>query len=165
MTRVRPATLGDARDVLDLHVASIRAFGPEAYDDEEVEAWASTDDSDGSGYPILEDGHYFVVAERGARNDPGSEDNIAGFGHLVVPDREVTAVYVHPDHAGAGVGSALLAALEGFARGRGLAELQLVASLNAVGFYERAGYERVGATTHETTGGVELDCVEMAKRL
>lgn len=176
MTRVRPATLGDARAVRDLHVASIHRFGPEAYNDAEVEAWASTDDSDDSGYPIGEDDHYLVVAERAARRasegtsgeqgDPQARGReVAGFGHLAIPDREVTAVYVHPDHANVGVGSALLAALEGFARGRDIAELWLVASLNAVNFYERVGYERVGETTHETTGGVELDCVEMRKYL
>lgn len=157
VTRVRPAKYGDSRDILDLHVSSIRAFGPDAYDDTEVEAWATTDDSTGSGYPIREEDHYFIVAE--------TTDGIVGFGHLDILEREVTAVYVHPDNAGTGVGSALLASIEGFARGRNLSELRLMASLNAVGFYEYAGYEHVCETTHETSTGIELDCIEMKKRL
>ena len=67
---------------------------------------------------------------------------------------EVRAVYVHPDHARHGVGSALLAELEGYARGRGLDRLSLQSSLNAVGFYERAGYERVGEG--ESPGGLAV---------
>lgn len=80
-------------------------------------------------------------------------------------DGEIRAVYVHPDAARTGVGSAILADLEGWARGRGVASLGLHASLNAVPFYEARGYDRVGERTHEFEGGVEAPVVEMHKRL
>jgi ribosomal protein S18 acetylase RimI-like enzyme len=37
--------------------------------------------------------------------------------------------------------------------------------MNAVGFYERHGFERVEETVHETTGGVALAVVVMRKVL
>ncbi len=155
MTTVREAGDGDRRAIATLHEASIQAFGPEAYTGEQVEAWASGKDPE--GYPIGEEGSYLVVAER--------EDGVAGFGHLVVPDREVTAVYVDPDHARRGVGTAILEELASEADDRELDELSLVASRNAVGFYERRGWERVENLTHETTGGIELECVAMERSL
>ena len=159
--QVRPANPEDADAILDLHVASIRAFGPETYTDEQVEAWATLPDG-APGYPIGEPGQYYVVAERDAE--------LAGFGHLTDDggeygtDAAVEAVYVHPDHAGEGVGSAILAHLEGYARAAGHESLGLWASLNAVPFYRASGWERVGEREHETSGAT-LTVVEMRKGL
>lgn len=179
--QVRPATRADVEAVYDLHVASIRAFGPSAYDERQVTAWAETpfagvDDH----YPVGEPGHQFVVAcvdppEGGPRSEGAvggasreQAGELAGFGHLAVDEREVRAVYVHPDHARSGVGSALLAHLEGVAYGRGLSALELTASLNAVPFYRQAGYDPVAEAVHRTSGGgveAELDVVVMRKAL
>ena len=166
--RVRDATPEDAEAVMAAHVAAIERFGPTAYDDEQVAAWA---ERPAGAEPYREnarsDEEVFVVAEQ--------ESDVVGFGHLVPPEAraddspddegEVLAVYVHGDHAREGVGTALLEHLEAAARERGLASLVLTASANAVGFYERHGYERVQETVHETTGGVELDVVVMRTRL
>jgi putative acetyltransferase len=159
--QVRPARPEDAQDILDLHVVSIRAFGPDAYEKTQVEAWATLPD-DAPGYPIGEPGEYYVVAER--------DGEVVGFGHLKEEADEydteaaIEAVYVHPDVAREGVGSAMLAHLEGYARGRGFERLGLLSSLNAVGFYEASGWERVGERTHETSGA-ELAVVEMVRDL
>ena len=139
MTQVRLARLDDAPAILDLHVASIRTLGPAAYDDEQVAAWAEKDGPE--QYPIGEEGHHLVVAE--------SDDGIVGYGHLVPGEREVRAVYVRADRVREGVGSALLTHLEGYALGRGLERLELWASLNAVGFYERMGSRPTGEGTIE----------------
>jgi putative acetyltransferase len=178
--QVRPATRADVEAVYDLHVASIRAFGPESYDERQVTAWAETEfRGPDEHYPVGDPGHHFVVArvdrpQAGPQNRAASETNrelagaLAGFGHLAVDAREVQAVYVHPEHAQVGVGSALLAHLEGVAYGLDLSELDLTASLNAVPFYEAAGYERVREDVHETSGGgveAELDVVVMRKVL
>jgi putative acetyltransferase len=153
---VRPARTADFDTVREVHQRAVRALGADAYSDRQVEAWADwsgVDDLDG----VDDEDAHVVVAER--RGEP------AGFGHLGAAAGEVNAVYVHPDHAREGVGAALLAHLEGYARSAGLSELTLSASLNAVVFYDRAGYERVGPDTHETAGGVELECIRMRKRL
>lgn len=154
--QVRPATPDDVERIARCHTAATRAFGPEVYDEEQVAAWVGPEDAD-PDYPVDDPEHRLVVAERAGE--------VAGFGDLVVPDREVTAVYVHPEHAETGVGTAVLAHLEGRAREAGLEELRLLSSLNAVGFYEQAGYERQRETTHETSVGVDLSVVEMRKVL
>jgi putative acetyltransferase len=141
----------------------------EAYDDEQVAAWARGLDPE--GYPI-ETADRFVVAE--------AQGAVVGFGELAVDpgeylaapvDAEVRAVYVRPEVAREGVGSALLADLEAAARERGAETLGLWASLNAVPFYESQGYARVGERTHEFSGaderapGIEARVVEMRREL
>ncbi|SIR16342.1 putative acetyltransferase [Haladaptatus litoreus] len=158
MASIRPATEADAKAILDLHVASIRAFGPERYRDEQVEAWA-TKPLGSAPYreSVRNEFEHIVVAEVNGQ--------IAGFGRLDYGNAVVDAVYVHPDFARDGVGSALLSHLESKAAAKTIDSLSLRASLNAVPFYEQAGYERVETLSHETTGGVELACVEMTKNL
>ena len=150
---VRPATREDRAALPGLHTAAVEAFGPDGYDADEVQVWAKADDRSPHDYDVDAPDEHFTVAVRGGE--------IAGFGHVVLDAGEVHAVYVHPDHAGHGVGSALLAELEGYARGRGLTALALHSSLNAVEFYELAGYERVDAD--ETDSGLVV--VEMRKEL
>ena len=150
---VRPATRADRAALPEVHMAAVEAFGPDGYSVEEVHEWAGTDERSPTDYAVDAAGEHFTVAVRAGE--------VAGFGHLVLDVEEVHAVYVHPDHARRGVGSALLAELEGYARGRKLQKLALQSSLNAVGFYERAGYERVGEG--ESPGGLVV--VEMEKRL
>ena len=150
---VRPVTREDRAALPGLHTAAVEAFGPDGYDADEVQAWAKAGERLPDDYDVDAPDEHFTVAVRGGE--------IAGFGHVVLDAGEVHAVYVHPDHAGHGVGSALLAELEGYARGRGLTALALHSSLNAVEFYELAGYERVDAD--ETDSGLAV--VEMRKEL
>jgi putative acetyltransferase len=155
MVTVREAREADAEAILDLHIASIRAFGPETYDDEQVEAWAYKEG--GPSYPIGHPEHVVLVAERAGE--------IAGFGDIAPPECELYAVYVHPEHAGEGVGTAILDLLERTASDHGCDRLELTASKNAVGFYAQAGYERIEAVDHEPSGphDVTLKCVRMRK--
>lgn len=149
--QVRPGARSDREAVLELHRAAVLAGGPAAYDDEQVAAWATRGDPSDS--PVDDPAHEFVVCER--------DGDVVAFGDLDREFGEIVGVYVHPDHARAGVGSAVLDRLETVAREAGHDEGHLLASRNAVGFYERRGYERVAVETHETTGGVELECVRM----
>ncbi|WP_423744677.1 GNAT family N-acetyltransferase (plasmid) [Haladaptatus sp. SPP-AMP-3] len=156
MPSIRRATEADAKPILDLRCASIRAFGTERYHEEQVERWA--EHPFGSA-PYLEsirnESESVAVAE--------GNGELAGFGRVELDSGVVSAVYVHPDYARNGVGSALLSHLESVARDAGVDSLSLHASLNAVPFYEGHGYERISTVTHEVTGGVELACVEMRR--
>lgn len=154
--QVRPVTPGDVERIHACHSAAIRTLGADAHDERPVRAWVGNEDPP-PDYPVDDPDHRFVVAWR--------DGEVAGVGDLGMSERELTAVYVHPDHAGEGVATALLAHPEGRAVEAGLEELHLSASLNAVGFYERTGYERAEETTHETEVGVELPVVKMRKSL
>jgi putative acetyltransferase len=64
--QVRPATRADVEAVYDLHVASIRAFGPESYDERQVTAWAETEfRGPDEQYPVGEPGHQLRGCARG----------------------------------------------------------------------------------------------------
>lgn len=161
--RVRKATPRDADEVFSVHQAAIAELGIDSYDAEQVAAWGA------GGSPAdydFDTADAFLVAEANGR--------VVGFGslsptpgdHLASPvDAEVTAVYVHPGHARTGVGSRLLRALETVARVWHADTLGLHASLNAVDFYEHAGFDRVRETTHDFSGDAHGTVVEMTKSL
>lgn len=160
---IREAVAEDARQIRDVHLASIEEFGRQQYTDEQVAAWAHDRDLD--KYPIESDDTYFVVAEDGRE--------VIGFGWMN-PDAgdyfrtevegEITAVYVHPSVARDGVGSRIYTALEAEAIRKQIDSLGLWASLNAVPFYEAHGYERVTDHVHEYQNDIELTLVEMIKQ-
>ncbi|WP_435334874.1 GNAT family N-acetyltransferase [Haloarchaeobius sp. TZWWS8] len=150
MVTIHRATREDTPTIARLHAASIRELGRSHYDDRQVRAWAGGKRPE--RYPVDEEDEYVVVAEVDRR--------LAGYGHLRLEDGEVRAVYVHPDFARRGIGSALLSHLESTAREDGHVDCYLYSSCNAVGFYERAGWTVVAAETIETTGdGVTAELV------
>ncbi|MDG5820165.1 GNAT family N-acetyltransferase [Natronococcus sp. A-GB7] len=160
---VRRAKSDDSEAIADVHAAAIRDRGPE-YDERELRAWLANVHPE--RYPIgeREAGIDVVVAER--------DDRLVGFGWL---DRdpaerdgstgEVVAVYVRPDAVREGIGTAILERLEGIAREAGLAELVLVASKNAIGFYRDRGYDPDETVALEMTADVSLAGLRMRKRL
>lgn len=161
---VREATPADARAVGAVHQRAIAELGARAYGEEQVAAWRGGREP--ADYDLDFDDRPFVVAE--------VDGTVVGFGSVDLDpvsafarpvDAEVTGVYVHPDHARSGVGSALLADLESRARRWDAAAVGLQASLNAVGFYERMGYERVREHEHEFRGGATGTVVEMRRVL
>lgn len=99
----------------------------------------------------------FYVAEEGGA--------VVGFGTLDQESGEVEAIYVSPRVVRRGVGMKILTTLEERARALRLRRLYLKASLNAVAFYERAGYVRREDASHRLRSGVEIACVLMDKKL
>jgi putative acetyltransferase len=166
---VRDAVVGDAEAVREVHRRSIEGLGPEAYGPEQVRAWAAACESADYAAAIEGDGA-FLVAE------PDQPDGIVGFGSLS-PDPpegyavdvggEITAVYVAPEVARRGVGTALYRELERRARRRGVHRLGLLSSRNAVAFYEAHGYGKVRERDHEFSAGDDTGVtgivVEMVK--
>jgi putative acetyltransferase len=97
------------------------------------------------------------VAEEGGR--------ILGYGRFDADTGEVEATYVLPETQGRGVGSALLAESEARARQAGFDTIYVSASLNAVAFYRRAGFEPQVQRLYELPGGRHLACMYMTRRL
>ena len=162
MVLVREAEPIDVAAIAAVHAASVRGLAAAHYDGEQIASWS---DSSADDFSLPDDGGQVVVAEATGSGGSGAAGEVAGFGAIDLESGEVRAVYVHPDHAGEGVGSAILGKLEGRARVEGLADLHLAASLNAVPFYERHGWASTGPTVHEIDDGVELEAVKMEKSL
>ena len=83
--------------------------------------------------------HHLVTAHAGDRL-VGLANAISD-GHLVV---YYPHLIVHPDRQGQGIGRGLMARMR--ARYRDMHQHMLVAEGNAVGFYQRMGFERAGQT-------------------
>ena len=77
------------------------------------------------------------------------QGQVLAFGQLDPTTSVIEAIYVHPSRSRQGVGMGMLQALEAVAGTRGIRELVLEASLNAVEFYERAGYVPATGEEHE----------------
>ena len=152
---LRRATLEDASAIFSVHMASIRTLAACTYSAEQVEAWCGVRESSNYFSPILN--KVVFIAEQDGR--------VVGFSQMAPEPGVVEAVYVHPSHAGLGLGMALLRAVETEAVARGIAELVLDASLNAVEFYAKAGYRSGQSSHHEVRPGVSIPCVTMSRSL
>jgi GNAT superfamily N-acetyltransferase len=155
MSTVRRATPEDNEAIGRVHVRAIRRLCAHHYAPAEIAAWAAPR-RPAHYVEAIRQKDFYVAEEAGA---------VVGFSTLNAAAGEVEAVYVAPEATGRGIGLQLLRVLEERACAQGVHTLHLNASLNAVPFYERAGYERQGLTKHRLTGGVEIACVLMTKEL
>ncbi|WP_119461684.1 GNAT family N-acetyltransferase [Rhodospirillaceae bacterium SYSU D60014] len=152
--KVRAVHPDDATAILRVHEQSIRELGPTGYAPEEVESWAAGLRAEGY-VEEMASGETLLVAE--------AESRIVGFGGL--KSEEINTLYVAPEMARRGVGSALLQSLESIARDRGRRRLRLTATLIGEPFYRRHGYRELDRRKHPTRGGILIDSVVMEKDL
>lgn len=167
MVDVRTAVPADAAEIARVHTVSLRHYGADHYDEEQLKYLAPTDaKAEDVSENLLADGHYAAVAE--------INGNVVGFGGLRLQDGALLGFFVDPEYGGEGVGTALFEHIEERARTDGLATITVFAALNAVEFYKACGLERVGERnasgaegpvgTYES-GALELPAVEMRKSL
>jgi len=150
--RARPA---DADDVQLVHTASIRHGTGDHYPPEVAEAWVRAFVP--ANFPENIRRKEFFVAEL-------PDGRIGAFLALNLQTRELDSLYVAPWARGWGLGSYLLGYGEEMARLAGLPDLWLDASLNAVSFYSRHGWEEIGRH-HRVREGVEIPVIRMEKSL
>jgi putative acetyltransferase len=98
----------------------------------------------------------FLVAE-------DEQQALAGLGMLDIENAEISAVYIHPDAAGRGIGSLILQELERAARESNIVTITVFSTLNARGFYSRHGYLEEECTFHRLPDGSKLECLKMVK--
>jgi putative acetyltransferase len=127
---LRPFVPSDARRCIDIFRSSIEELAADDYDAEQREAWASAAD-DGEAFAArLADALTLVAVIDGAA---------AGFASLKGAD-EIDMLFVDPDFAGLGAGSALVDALTKLAAARGAQRLTVDASEAAKPLFERLGF-------------------------
>jgi putative acetyltransferase len=151
---LRPFLPADAPTLAALFRASVGELAAEDYDEDQREAWISAAD-DEAAFATRLAGALTLVALLGGE--------IAGFASL--KDNTVfDMLYVRPDLAGQGVGSALADAIEKLAGARGAQKLTVEASDCARDFFAARGY--VGQSRNTVTiAGEWLGNTTMIKEL
>jgi putative acetyltransferase len=122
--------MADTMALRDLFAQSIEVLTAEDYTDEQRLAWMATAEDAEAFAEKLESMLTLVVEIDG---------NQAGFGALR-DNSVVEMLYVHPHHAGEGIGTALMDAFERLAAARGTREITLDASETAAPFFAERGY-------------------------
>jgi putative acetyltransferase len=131
--RIRPFVPEDAPALSELTVAAIAMIGLRAYSVEQVMAWAARHPVPARFLDGAEKGEVIRVAlaDDGA---PAAYAILQAKGHLDM-------LYCHPDHAGKGLATALLAVMDAEARQRGVTQITTHASELARPVFERSGYQ------------------------
>jgi putative acetyltransferase len=158
--QIRPAVEVDAAAMAQAHYSAVHVRAASTYPTEVLDIWspAPSEARNEVFRNAMQKGReLFLVAEEAAA--------VIGFGSIVPDSNELRSVYVKSDAGRRGVGSAILRALEALAASRGCPELQFDASLNAEPFYARNGYIAGARGAHRLSGGWEMACVRMRKRL
>jgi len=154
---IRRATVQDADGIAQAHVDSIQTLGARAYDAEVIADWGAPRTGERYRLRIADGAELFVAVENG---------RIVGLSdYRAIDGSHRTGIFVRGDAARRGIGTALFAEAEAAARRHGATEINVDASLGAVGFYEANGFERVGDGEHTLRNGRRMSCVYMRKRL
>lgn len=153
---IRKVSSTDKENISRLHVASIRKLCVKHYTCEQLDAWISV--LTPSVYDQALEEKVFLVAD-------SAKQDLLGLGILDIGNAEVSAIYIHPDAAGKGIGSVLLNELEKIARSSDILKLTIHSTLNAKSFYMAHGYLEQELTFHNLPNGIKLECVRMFKEL
>lgn len=160
MAAIRPFCADDAEHLATLTLAAIRMIGARAYSAAQVAAWSARHPASERFLARAAQGDRILVAVDAA-GVPVAYSLSEADGHLDM-------LYCHPDHAGRGFGSRLLAAAEAEARAAGIARLYTEASELARPVFERAGYRllrRRDFSIGEGEAAVAIHNYAMEKRL
>lgn len=165
------ATVADIPSMWTVRTRALRTQSAGHYAAEVLARWTSWPAPDsyprllsaGGGVLALDDGRIagYAILDAGKACAAQPAGNTGAGANAGLPaSAEVDAIFVDPDYAGRGIGKQLLRALEIMLPG---APLHLYASLNAVPFYQSAGFRPLERTQYEHPSGLQLDCVHMAK--
>ncbi len=131
---VRPLRADEGRIYLEIVNSAIRGLAVGHYPPDAIEGWVvPVTDETVRDLMLNADHEIRLVAELDGKP--------VGIGALILDGSELRAVYVSPEAARQGCGSALAREIERIAKENGLTRLKLAASLNAEGFYAAHGYE------------------------
>jgi GNAT superfamily N-acetyltransferase len=151
---IRPATPADADAVSRVVVRSLRETDGKDYPPQVIEAVAARYTAK-RVRELMASRRVLVAVRSGTLVGTASLE-----GDLV------QSVYASPEQQGAGIGTSLMAAIEGLARSEGLKALNVASSITAEGFYRKLGFSEFGREGHgeerlirleKSLGGPEAD--------
>jgi putative acetyltransferase len=139
---LRPFLPGDTLALRELFAASIEELTQEDYDEDQRAAWVAFAEDADAFRERLQQATTLIVEVDG---EP------AGFASLK-DNTILDMLYVHPYHAGSGIGTALCDALERIAQSRGAKAITAEASETAVMFFEGRDYTAAQRNSVERFG-------------
>lgn len=172
---LRVAQESDIPAVIDLIQVSVRALQPEYTENERESALRTVFTIDTH---LVQDGTYFVsVAKDGTLAACGGwsfRKTLYGGDHQIqTPDAtkldpsvdaaKVRAIFVHPDHARKGLGSAILQAAEEAAANAGFRRFEMGSTLAGVHLYTLKGYRGISRMLVPVGEGHAIEVVRMEK--
>ena len=155
---VRPLRDDEIRLYLEIHERAIRGLAGSHYSQDDIEGWV---------VPATDENLRRLMrnADREIRFIAELDGNPVGIGALVVEKSELLAVYVAPESARQGCGSALVREIERTARDNKVTRLMLCASLNAEQFYVKLGYSALARTEVVLPNDHRMAVVRMERHL
>jgi len=149
---------GQVQAITQLHRAAIARVPTSYYDEPSRAAWWRTP---AKGIDeLIAGGRYYVIMS--------GDHPLAGAGWQPADEPQAAllrAVFVDPAMAGQGLGAKCVSRVEVEVLKAGFTRLLVPAALNAVGFYQRLGYDLIGWGREEMEPGIVLSYRRMAKRL
>jgi len=173
----RLATVDDTLALGRLIEASIRGFGAEFYDDDQLTS--SLEHLYGIDQQLIADGTYYVVEREGEivaaggwsfRRTTYGGDQFEGSRDASRRDPRlepaaIRAFYVHPGHKRQGLGRLLHETCEDAARAAGFRRLELLSTEMGAVFYRELGYV-MGETEHaDLPEGISIPIIHMVKQI
>ena len=155
---VRPLRDHEIRLYLEIHERAVRGLALSHYSQDDIEGWVVPASAENLRRLALN-------ADREIRLVAELDGEPVGIGALVLEESELLAVYVSPEGARRGCGSALVHEIERIARNNRLARLTLHASLNAERFYADLGYDVLERTEVVLPNDHRMAVVRMGKDL
>lgn len=155
MITLRKARKKDKEALHRVHVSSIRNLCRNHYQRREIQVWSGM--LKPKSYEEIIKHRYVYVAEKNHK--------IIGFGQFNPKIGEIEALYMSPVHTGKGIGGRLLQKMEKSAFQREIKTVQLFSTLNAVGFYKKAGYQRIQRASYHLVDDIHLSCILMKKNI
>jgi len=154
--RIRRGRPDDAAGLYAVQERAVRVLGRRVYNDSQIESWMHGNTPVRYVEAMRDEGERFEVAVSRLRG-------VVGF--CALKDSELRSLYVDPDWAGLGVGSALLRRAETMIAAAGHDRVVIGASLAGLPFYEQRGYSVLKHRHWRSRGGLMIPAADMEKRL
>jgi GNAT superfamily N-acetyltransferase len=150
--RLRVGRADEADRLWVLRTRCVRELCSTAYPPEVIAPWSASPPPQHYRALLVTGGG--VIAE-------DAEGALLGYGVIDLAGNEIDALFVDPDCGGRGIGLTLMQAMEALADPA--RPLVLSASLNAVPFYQRCGFEALREESYPHPSGVALASVRMQR--
>lgn len=139
---IRAAEATDIPQLAQLYYETVTQNAPQHYTEAQTQAWANFALNESQFAQLFTDATTFLMEDQG---------EILGFAGLA-PDGHVTAVYVHSDRLGQGIGSQLMEILIEQSRSQNIPRLYAEASEFSLGLFLKFGFHQFDSETVERNG-------------